>query len=160
MEEATKILKTALFNEVKSRTFYRKAAEITNDDESRMVLLELSEKEDDHARYIINRVKNTSYSKEFDLEAYLRYLESTNESPLSLEELKALQACNMKAILKLAISLEKKAMEIYVDLGKNAIGPDLKSLCHELGQEEKVHLNSVTSMLLSLTMDEEERPPL
>ncbi len=42
MQKATKILKSALYNEVKSQTFYSKAADNTNDDESRMVFLELT----------------------------------------------------------------------------------------------------------------------
>lgn len=160
MQEITKILKAALFNEVKSGTFYTKAAEITDENDSRMLFLELSGKEDDHARLIVKKLEGTPYAKEFDLEAYLNYLESTNESPFSAEESKTLKSCDIKKVLDLAIGQEKKALEIYLNLEKKAVDPELKSLCHELVQEEKGHLNSVTTMRLSLNISEEERPAL
>ncbi len=160
MQEAAKILKTALYNEVKSRIFYSKAADNTNDDESRMVFLELTSKEEDHAQLIIKRLEGTPYAREFDPQKYLEELQSSLENILSGYETESLISGDIKKVLKLAIKMEKSARDIYLNLEKKISSPEVKTMCHELANEEKEHLNSVTTMLLSLDMGEEERPAL
>jgi len=160
MQETVEILKSALYNEVRSRIFYSKAADITNDDESRMLFLDLTSKEEDHAQLIIKRLEGTPYAREFDPQKYLKELESSLDNILSGNETESLQSADIKKVLEIAIKMEKRARDTYLNLEKKISSPEVKTMCHELANEEKEHLNSVTTMLLSLDMGEEERPAL
>ena len=160
MREAVEILKSALYNEVILRTFYSKATDITNDDESRMLFLELTSDEEDHVQLIIKRLEGPPYAREFDPQKYLKELESSLENILYSNETESLQSADIKKVLEIAIKMEKRARDTYLDLEKKVSSPEVKTMCHELATEEKEHLNSVTTMLLSLDMGEEERPSL
>jgi rubrerythrin len=47
-----------------------------------------------------------------------------------------------------------------MNLADHLDDPETKRLCTELAKEEKDHIDSVSRMLLSLDMDEEDRPAL
>ena len=160
MQATVQLFKTALYNEVKSAAFYNRASEITGNDESRMLFLELSGMEEDHVRQLINKTKSTPWPQEFSPETHVKELESSVESIISKEESKILQDGDMKAILKLAIGMEKEALQIYLELAEKTATQEVKDYSLELSKEEQQHLNSLTTLLTSLDMDEEERPSL
>ncbi len=160
IESVIQLFKTAIFNEVKSRVFYTQAANITQNDESRMVFLELSSEEDDHALDLIKKAKGVSFLQECNLEDYLKKLESSMENVISGEELEILRTGEMKAVLELASHHEKRARENYLALVEKAEDPAVKDFCGELAKMEEEHFNSVNRMLYSLDMDEDERPAL
>lgn len=160
MQATVQLFKTALYHEVKSGAFYSRAAEITKNDESRMLFIELSDMEDSHISNLVKKVKNTPWPQEFNPEEYLKELESSVENIISTEEKEMLQKDDMKAVLEFAISMEKKAYQNYQELSEKAATQEVKDLSLELAKEEQEHLNSLNSLLTSLDMDEDDRPAL
>ncbi|MEE9165386.1 MAG: ferritin family protein [Nitrospinota bacterium] len=160
MQATVQLFKTALKHEVKSEAFYNRAAEITKNDESRMLFLELSDMENDHIRHIINKTKGTPWPQEFNPETYVKELESSIKSIISVEETEILENGDMKTILELAIGMEKEAYKTYLELEEKAASQEVKNYSRELSREEQKHLNSLTSLLTSLDMDEEDRSSL
>ncbi len=160
MQETAKLFKKALKHEVKSEVFFNRAAEITKNDESRMLFLELSDMENGHIQHLINKTKGTPWPQEFNPETYVEELESSMESIIPLEETEILQNGDMKAVLELAISMEKEAYETFVELGEKAASQEVKDYSRELAREEQKHLDSLSSLLTSLDMDEDDRSAL
>ena len=62
----TEVFKMALYNEVRSQLFYQKAAEITDQDESREWLSCLATMEENHARQIAERIAKDGAAIGFD----------------------------------------------------------------------------------------------
>ncbi|MBF0429096.1 MAG: ferritin family protein [Magnetococcales bacterium] len=160
METATDIFKQALYNEVHSTAFFAKAAEMTRDDESRMLFLELSSMEEDHASMLVAKGQKAPCNHSVDLAAYLKELESSVAPVMSDEELATIQDGDPKSVLRLAIKLEEQAKETYVKLAAEAADLEVKSYCLELVKQETGHANALTRLLHSMDMDPEDRPGL
>lgn len=160
METATDIFKQALRNEVHAAAFFAKAAEMTQDDASRMLFLELSGMEDHHASFLVEKGQNASCNHGFDMVAYLKELESSVDPVMTPEELETIENGDPKAVLRLAIGLESKALKTYAKLADEAIDLEVKSYCLELVKEEAGHSNALSKLLHSMDMDAEERPGL
>lgn len=160
MQVTAELFKSALKHEVRSEVFFNQAAEITKNDESRMLFLELAGMEEDHIWRLISKTKSTPWPEEFNPETYVKELESSMESIISVDETEILQNGDMKAVLELAIGMEKKAHETFVELAEKAASQEVKNCCRELSREEQKHLNSLTSLLASLDMDEDDRSSL
>ena len=160
MQVTAELFKSALKHEVRSEVFFNQAAEITKNDESRMLFLELSDMETDHIRHLIDNTKGTPWPKEFNPDTYVNELESSVEGKISVEATEVLENGDMKAVLDLAIDMEKEAYKTYVELEKKAASEEVKNYSRELSQEEKKHLNSLASLRSSLDMDDEDRSAL
>lgn len=160
MQVTAELFKSALKHEVRSEVFFNQAAEITKNDESRMLFLELAGMEEDHIWRLISKTKSTPWPEEFNPETYVKELESSIKSIISVDETEILQNGDMKAVLELAIGMEKKAHETFVELAEKAASQEVKNCCRELSREEQKHLNSLTSLLASLDMDEDDRSSL
>tara|TARA_B100000315_G_scaffold260158_1_gene319603 strand:- start:3356 stop:3838 length:483 start_codon:yes stop_codon:yes gene_type:complete len=160
MQATIELFKKALKHEVKSEVFFNRAAEITKNDESRMLFLELSDMENGHIQHLINKTKSTPWPQKFNPETYVKELESSMESIISAEETEILQNGDMKAVLELAIGMEKEAYNTFVELAEKAASQEVKDYSRELSKEEEKHLNSLTSLLTSLDMDEDDRSSL
>ena len=160
MKSAAEVLKTALRNEVKGQHFYQKAAEITKDDTSRMLFLELADMDDQHALVLIERAKDAPCGKDFNPEAYLRELEATVSSRIGRKVRKVLRKGKPKKMLSLAVKMEKEARNTYRQLAAQATSDEVKKFCLELAQEEQKHANQLRQLLNSMDMDADERPGL
>ena len=160
MQVTAELFKSALKHEVRSEVFFNQAAEITKNDESRMLFLELAGMEEDHIWRLIRKTKSTPWPEEFNPETYVKELESSMESIISVDETEILRNGDMKAVLELAIGMEKEAYETFVELAEKAASQEVKNCCRELSREEQKHLNSLTSLLASLDMDEDDRSSL
>lgn len=160
MQSAADVLKNALFNEVKASAFYAKAAEITQNDASRMVFLSLSDMEDDHARVLIQRAANAPCAAEFDASAYLSQLEATMDATITVEENELLKTGTVRQVLEMAVQLESTARDTYLELAEKAQSAEVKEFCQLLAKEEDGHLARLTRLLQSLDMDEDDRPGL
>lgn len=137
MRTAAEILKAAIEHEVKAGVFYNKAAELTNNDESRMVFLELIGMEDDHAKELVNMVKTSAFAVEFDAQAYLDELEENAENSVTVEETDLIKNGDMKAVLTMAIEMEEKATKNYEDLAASYTDPHVIGYCKKLAEEEE-----------------------
>ena len=91
MQAAIQFFKDALRNEVKAAAFYNKAAEITQNDESRMLFYKLAGMEDEHANLLASKAKNAPCGRDFDVGAFLNELEDGPVPSLSPEETKIIE---------------------------------------------------------------------
>ncbi len=160
MEKAIEIFKNALEMEVEAEIFYEKAAEITEDDESRMVFLELSDMEDGHAHRIVERFKNTPFGQAFDAESWLKEVEEEGSKHIEVKVTDLVDQGDMRAILKSAIKMEEEARDNYKRLSESFTDPEDVAYCNDLAEEEQSHVNSLRQLLQSLDMDPEDRPEL
>ena len=160
MEKAIEIFKNALELEVQAELFYEKASELTDDDESRMVFLELADMEDGHAHQIVNRFKDTDFGRLFDADAWLKEVEREDDKILDVVAVDVIAQGDMKAILKYAIKMEEDARDNYQRLAETFTDPDDVAYCADLAQEEQKHVNSLLDLVRSIDMDPEERPVL
>ena len=160
MSSITEILKTALQHEVKASVLYNSAADITEDDESRMLFLELSGFEDDHARRLIEGAKEYPDVDATALATYLREVEGEAEGNLTIEESQVIKRGDMRAILKMAIEFEQSAKAAYQRLAGAAQEGPFREFCETMIQEEQSHADTLTQELHSLDMDLEDRPGL
>lgn len=160
MEKAIEIFKNALELEVQAELFYEKASELTDDDESRMVFLELADMEDGHAHQIVNRFKHTDFGKLFDADAWLKEVEREDDKILDVVAVDVIAQGDMKAILKYAIKMEEDARDNYQRLAETFTDPDDVAYCADLAEEEQKHVNSLLDLVRSIDMDPEDRPVL
>ncbi len=160
MQDAIKFFKDALSSEVKAAALYELAAETTQDDESRMLFLKLVDMEEGHARVLANKVKNAPCGQEFDVDAYMKELESQVTPTLSDEERDIITKGTVHQVLEMAIDHELKARDTYQNLADEAVDPDVKSYCLEMVEEEQGHATSLRNLLTSLDMSPEDRPGL
>lgn len=160
MEEISKLFKAALYNEVKACVFYNKAAESANDNESRMLFIELSSMEDDHSLFLINKFSNSPFAQGFNPDAYVKALQSSLEKIFSGDELKTMQTGDIREFLEMAVSMEKVSQKNYLNLAELIEDSEAKDFCIDLAKEEEKHANLLVNQLHSLDMDEDERPSL
>lgn len=160
MEKAIEILRNAIEHEVCAEVFYQKASQITDDDESRMVFLELSQMEDGHARQLALRFSETPLASQFDPMGYLREVESEAEVRMSPEENAVIRHGNMVEVLDFAIRQEKRARDNYRGLAEYFTDPEDRAYCEELARAEQQHVERLYALRDSLGMDPEERPDL
>jgi len=160
MEKTIELFKDVLFKEVKAGAIYSRAAEITQNDEARMLFLELSSEEDDHARDLFKKAKGTPLEQASDLDDYLKKLESSPEGVIPKEDLDIIQRGEIREVLELASKHEKETMEAFMALADKEANKEVKTFYLEFAGMEKEHLNSLNQMLNSLGMEEDERPAL
>jgi rubrerythrin len=159
MEKAIEIFKNALELEVEAGVFYEKAAEMTSDDESRMVFFELAGMEDNHAHLIVERFKDTDFGKLFDADSWLKELEVESQK-LSIEATELITTGDMRAVLDFALKMEEEARDSYQHLSEIFTDAEDKAYCADLAKEEQGHINAIMQLRQSLDMDIEERPDL
>ncbi|MBF0379526.1 MAG: ferritin family protein [Magnetococcales bacterium] len=159
MEETIKLIKKAIAAEVTASAFYSLASEVTKHDDTRMVFIELSTMEDDHAQELVNKYKDAFSAQDFDSQAYLDEL-IRQDAGVNVEQSNLVKSGNMREVLEFAISMENSAKETYDKLADEVIDPTFKKYCLELAEEEVQHAKTLTDSLNSLDMDWEERPAL
>ncbi|MBF0154063.1 MAG: ferritin family protein [Magnetococcales bacterium] len=160
MEKAVRLFKAAILNEIKASAYYAQAAEVTTNDVSRMLLLELANQEDDHARVLIAKTRGTPLAHKFDAEAYLRELERDPGGSLGASENQALANADPRTILEMAMRMEGEARDNLRDMADSVSDPALRKYCLDLSAEEQAHYSSLERTLNSLDMTDEERSPL
>jgi rubrerythrin len=159
MEEIIKLFKKAIAGEVTASAFYSLASEVTKNDETRMVFLDLSTTEDDHAQSLVNKFIEVFSIQDFDSQAYLDDLIKKNAG-VNMKESEIINNGTPQQVLELAISLENEAKGIYKQLADEAIEPALKQYSLELAAEEEKHALQLSNVLNSLGMDAADRPGL
>ncbi|MBF0271075.1 MAG: ferritin family protein [Magnetococcales bacterium] len=160
METVTDLIKQALRNEIHASAFFAKAAEMTKDDESRMLFLELGGMEDNHADTFVAKLKDSTCGQDMDLPAYLKELERSSGPVMTAEELAIIENGDARTVLRLAIDLETKAGQTYAKLADEIVDMDVKAYCLDLVRQENIHASALTKHLRSLDMEEEDRPGL
>jgi len=139
MQTLLDAFKLALFNEVKSRAFYRRAAEVTRYNDARVWLLSLAGLEEDHAHAIARRVGSDGFAAGFDALRYLDELQDTLESVLTPEEEAIVAEGERPAVFDLAKSMELTASEIYHAMAQGIDDPELAQFLLSLSRQERGH---------------------
>ena len=160
MQAAIQFFKDALQHEAKAVAFYERAAEITQNDESRMLFLKLIGLEEEHATVLLEKVKGAPCGKAFDVDAYVQTLEGSATDAISPEEAVVMASGSPHQVLEMAIRMEEQAVKNYEGLAQEATDMEVIAHCHEMAAEERKHANELTNLLHSLDMSEEDRPGL
>ncbi|MBF0178296.1 MAG: ferritin family protein [Magnetococcales bacterium] len=160
MEKAVQLLRVAILNEIKASAYYAQAAEVTTNDVSRMLLLELASQEEDHARHLIDMTRGTPLGHKFDAETYLRELEKDPEGSLSARENQALAKADPRGVLEIAMHMEAESRDNLRAMADAVTDPALRKYCLDLSAEEQSHFSSLERALSSLDMPDEDRPAL
>lgn len=158
-EETIKLFKKAIASEIMAGAFYTQASETTQNDEARMIFLELASLEDDHAQELVNAFQKDVEKTVFDAQGYLDTL-LKQETPVNTEQSNTILNGTGKEVLSMAIDLERAAKELYDRLADEVVQPEMKRFCLELSKEEGKHLQQLTDLLDSLDMDPSERSAL
>ena len=160
MSSLVDVFKQAMADEVKATAFYRLAAETTEDDQARMVFLDLVSMEENHAKDLIDKVKGTSLLEGWDAKVYLDELEASTDTAISEEVASTIRQGNVKTILEMAKEMEISARGNYETLAAEAKEEMLRSFFAEMVKEEENHVKQMDFLLLSLDIDAEDRPGL
>ena len=157
MQKTIELLKTAIEAEVRSQAFYAKAAELTNDDESRMVFIELADMEEGHAQHLADRFNKGEIARHGDLQSFLDQL-GEGEDLIDVEITPFVKDAPIHKVLEFAIRQEEKARDNYLALAERLTDEEDVAYCQTLVTEEEEHAARLQQLLLSLDMDEAERP--
>ncbi|MBF0455429.1 MAG: ferritin family protein [Magnetococcales bacterium] len=159
MDTTVELFKKAISGEVIASSFYSLASEVTKNDEARMVFLNLSTMEDDHAQELVKQCQKVFDPSEFDAQAFLNDL-IKKDSGIDKITSDTIENGSPAEVLELAISLENAAKETYDKLSMQVKDPEMKKYCQGLSDEEASHALELTNTLNSLDMDMEDRPGL
>jgi len=154
------IFKQALTNEVKARAFYRLAGEVTRNDESRMLFIELAGMEENHAQELVNMATNIPFDPPWDAPAFLDTLESATHASVTDHELTAIMDGDMKTVLTVAREMEHATMTAYRTLAEKSDNDEVRAYFTKLSEQEASHLAEVERMALTLETADSERPAL
>jgi rubrerythrin len=160
MEKVVDVLKLAIGNEIKAKVFYGKASEITQQGESQMVFLELTEMEDQHARRLVDHFGDLLSREGHDAAEQLRRSEAETEKTLSVEETALIRNGDMRAVIQFAIGMEERARDTYQDLARRFERADARTFCEDLAAEEQRHYDTLSQLLIAIDMPMDERPAL
>ncbi|MBI5136994.1 MAG: ferritin family protein [Nitrospirae bacterium] len=138
-----KTIKSALLSEIKSRAFYRLAADLTNRDDSRALFLDLAALEVGHARELAERASRPPLNLDFDPFAYVSKWEKQISGTLAPQDEKTVREGDPRAVLKLAKRREAEARDNYRELAQEADDPLMRAFCEELSRTEQAHLEGL-----------------
>jgi rubrerythrin len=160
MDSTVDVIKIAITNEVRAKTFYSRAADLASDGEAQMVFIELIEMEDQHARRLVDGFGDVLGEAGVDAQDFLSRLEAGVDEKLDDEQVKLLQDKEMRPVIDFAIGMEEKARDTYLHLKTRVETDELKVLCQELADEEQRHYDSLTEARIGADAPPEERPML
>jgi rubrerythrin len=160
MEKVVDIVKHAITNEVRARTFYAKASELSTVGESQMVFIELVEMEDQHARRLVDAFGELLGREGVDAEAYLAEQEADVDRALGEDAVATIAGGEMRPVLDFAIGMEVQARDNYLVLETKVDGAELKTLCRDLAAEEQKHFDLLTEARSGVDTPIDERPAL
>jgi len=152
MQTLLDAFKLALFNEVKSRAFYRRAAEVTRYNDARLWLLSLAGLEEDHAHAIARRVGGDSFAAGFDALRYIDELQQTLDSVLTPEEEAIVLEGERSAVFDLAKSMELMASELYGAMAQGVEDRELTQFLLSLSKQERGHYEELLKIERTLEL--------
>jgi len=160
MEKISDVLKLAITNEVKAKVFYRKASEATDDGESQMMFIELTEMEDEHGRRLVRLFGDRMQKEGTDAQAFLEKQQARADEVLEVAEHDMLKSGDMRKVIERAMQLELRARDTYAGLKEQVDTDDLRRICDELAAEEQKHHDMLASLRTNVDTPIDERPAL
>jgi len=146
------IIKFAIDMELDGQKFYSEQAEINNNNELHSVCLMIAEDERKHAEILTDQLNNTDFqlvdsktlSKAKNIYAGRGDIKSENAEIASQLE-----------FYRIAMEMEKKSIELYMDFSSKAVNAKEKELFDFLLMEENQHFQ-VLSEIVNLLQNSEE----
>ncbi len=160
MQNIVDIFEIALTNEVRARLFYAGAAEITEDGESQMVFIELTEMEEGHARLLVERFGEMLRAQGFDAAHRLEEIEAENAGGPGGRESELIRQGDMRSVVEFAIGMETRARDGYLELAGRVEKPELREFCEHLAAQEQDHHDTLARLRVSMDTPIDERPAL
>jgi len=160
MTEFVDAVKTALKSEVQSELFFRRAAELTVRDDSRVMFMELADLEESHVHNMASRVAGTQLSQNFDAPGYVTRLEATMGTSVSADEAQAVRSGDLRTVIRLAEGRETDLRDSLLFLAREVDDTSSKSLYTALSQLEDEHLDELKRLERAIDMPDTERPAL
>lgn len=148
----TEVFKMALYNEVRSQLFYQKAAEITEQEESREWLACLATMEENHARQIAERIAKDGAAIGFDPVAYLDKLTANVHPSFFAEADEVLRHGDAEAVFEFAKEMERAARNTYEVLAEGTEVPEQRDFFLALARQEQGHHDELCRIEESLAV--------
>ena len=143
------VLKQAILMEKRGKSFYKKIAEQTDNEEVKKIFNAMSKEEDLHIRILSEQFANYAHYKEFKISNLKDKGEegSVADMILSKEIKTKLSASGFEAAaISAAIDMENKAIDLYEDRAKKAESPAEKNIYEWLANWEQSHLNILNEL--------------
>ena len=152
-DKTTEILKNAILLEKRGNTFYRKVSEQASGNAVKDFFKKMADEEVKHVHILTDQFKAYRQDKKFMTGDYQDDRSSSFVSDVLTQELKEeMSAADYEAAaISAAISMEKKAIELYADRAVAAQDPNEKALYEWLAKWETQHLNFLAEIDKELT---------
>jgi len=144
------IIKTAIINEAESMEFYKMAAERAEVSDVKTAFLELSAEEELHMNWLKEIYKSLAHNAEnnagFSFENFSKASDKKSAGMLKLSNKVLASATISVAVYGIAIHMEEAAVEFYRKLAAETSVPMLQTLCENLAEWEKGHVEQFSSV--------------
>ncbi|MEK6625154.1 MAG: ferritin family protein [Bdellovibrionota bacterium] len=144
------LLQQAIFQEVQSQLFYKKALEKVKQNDVKNFLRQLILEEEQHERMMKNLMENEIYDGSTPLAgSFVKDLGHSHSG----EPIKWSANITMKEILKVALTREFSAIQLFERFAELPLHAEIKTLFQNLVLEEKRHHRDIEQRYLALTGD-------
>lgn len=142
MKSELEILKTAIINEVEGYSFYRLAAEKTNDPEVKEAFILLAEEEIKHEEWLRDLYREISEGKSTEAKLV------SGQSPgiFKRENINSESGSLEVSVLRIGILMEKTSIDFYREASEKTRNSRAKEMYQELLDWEKEHMDSLERM--------------
>ena len=144
------IIKTAIINEAESMEFYKMAADRAEVADVKAAFLELSAEEELHMNWLKEIYKSLAHNAEnntgFSFEHFSKASDKKSAGMLKLSNKALASATISVAVYGIAIHMEEAAVEFYQKLAAETSVPLLQTLCENLAEWEKGHVEQFSSV--------------
>ena len=144
------IIKTAIINEAESMEFYKMAADRAEVADVKTAFLELSAEEELHMNWLKEIYKSLAHNAEnnagFSFENFSKASDKKSAGMLKLSNKALASATISVAVYGIAIHMEEAAVEFYQKLAAETSVPMLQTLCENLAEWEKGHVEQFSSV--------------
>ncbi len=147
------LIEYALRREVFSRRFYEKIAEKIEDQEAKMMVLELSNFEASHVQDFSLALEREIRREKINISDFL---EECEKLPLEIQEYfkeSDLERFNINEMLSIAKKMEKEMASFYQDLSKQAENPHISETADKLSIQEMEHIKYIKRVEEILHLD-------
>lgn len=147
------LIEYALKREVFSKRIYEKILEMIEDDEAKMIIIELANFEASHIQDFSVALEREIRREKINVSEFLKECE---EAPLEIPELfkkEELERADLSFILNLAKKMEKEMASFYKDLSKQIDNPHISETADKLSIQEMEHIKYIKRAQEILNLD-------
>lgn len=151
--KALKILKNAILLEKRGQAFYRKVADQSQSRAVSEFFEMMADEEEQHIKILSEQFKSFKNNNEFKPGEYIRNQAGDIVSEVLNREIKEKISGSgfESAAISAAVSMEKRAVDLYSSRAEKAEDPEEKKLYQWLSQWEQTHLDMLINIDKELT---------